>query len=246
MKHISTITTALLTAGLMAFTGMASADIVADMSRISANSGGGGVVNNTVRINCGGGDPGDPSTGNVFANASATLHATQDTGGTTQVKIMVKNTSPNTLMTVWVRQKGDDQDLNSFGGAPLTGGGATPLAPSSALGALTDAWIDNSGLGTLTGANAFTTNAQGKGTLFVTLDYALEGGHYPHNNISAASLNKIRLNKNANALATPTAIVDPRQTGVSGPFLIRMVSHCLDGRAHGLSPAAREPWFQFP
>lgn len=229
----STITTAVLLAGGMAFTGMASADIIANMSRISATANGGNVVGNNVINNC----------GDAFANASATLHATQDSGGSTQIKIMLKNAAPNTHYTVWVRQKGNDQDGNSFGGAPLTGGGATPLAPSSALPALVADWI---GAGSDTGANGFTTNAQGKGTLTSTLDFALEGGHYPHNNITAAALADIRTYKNAGALATPTAIVDPRQSGVSGPFLIRFVSHCTDQVGHGLSPGAREPWFQYP
>jgi hypothetical protein len=232
MKQLTTLATALLMAGGMAFAGIASADFTANMSRISPDTESGS--GDTVRGECGGGEDG-------FDSASATITSEQD-AGTTKVKIKIKNGKPNTLYTSWIRLRGNDQQGNSFGGSPITGGGATPLAASTNLDALTAAWI---GPGTPTSSNSFTTDMNGRGQGTFILDFPLESGGYPFNNISAASLADAQVKRPA-ALATPTAIVDPRQSGVSGPFLIRTVSHCQDGLSHGLSPANRESWFQYP
>lgn len=232
MKNLTTLATALLTAGGMAFAGIASADFTANMSRIDADQTSGS--GHTVRGQCGGGTDG-------FDSASATITSEQD-GGTTKVKIKIRNGKPNTLYTSWIRLKGNDQQGNSFGGSPITGGGATPLAASTNLDALTAAWT---GAGTPASSNGFTTDMNGRGQGTFILDFSLESGGYPFNNISAAGLADAQAKRPA-ALATPTAIVDPRQSGVSGPFLIRTVSHCQDGLSHGLSPSNRESWFQYP
>ena len=163
--------------------------------------------------------------------------------GKTIVNISLKHGRPDTLYTVWLRLKGNDMGGNSYGGSPLTGGGATPLAAGEKLDQLSTDWL---GAGSLNPANGFTTNSQGRGRLRLSLDFPLEGGAYPFNKISAEMLENIRIGKNPSALAKPTAIVDPRDDGVSGPFLLRIVSHCQDGLGHGLSPSNRESWFDFP
>jgi hypothetical protein len=209
-------------------------DVNTSMSRISADAPSGSGA--TVRGECGGGVDG-------FDSARATIKIST-AGGSSKVKIKLRNGKPNTHYTVWLRMKGNDQDGNSFGGAPLTGGGATPLAPSSELAVLIPDWIDPAG-SLAPRANGFITNARGNGKLKVALDFPMSSGAYPFNRIDAATLAAAQ-GKNANAKATPTAVVDPTEDGVSGPFLIRMVSHCQDGRSHGVSPANRESWFQFP
>jgi hypothetical protein len=79
----------------------------------------------------------------------------------------------------------------------------------------------------------------------IDLDFPLEGGAYPFNNMTADDLIAAQ-GKRPAALATPAAIVDPRADNIDGPFMVRMVSHCQDGLGHGLSPSNREAWFQYP
>jgi hypothetical protein len=168
---------------------------------------------------------------------------TFQSGDMTEVKIVLRNGRPNTLYTVWLRLKGNDQEGNSFGGSPLSNGGATPMAAGFDIDQLVADWI---GTGNQNPVNGFWTNDFGQGTLIKRLDFPLIGGTYPFNKISTPMLAAIRASKNNAALATPTAIVDPRDNGVSGPFLLRIVSHCQDNQSHGLSPANRETWFDFP
>jgi len=60
----------------------------------------------------------------------------------------------------------------------------------------------------------------------------LEGSHFP------ASLRPV---------IPPTAIANPAEDGIGAPFLLRIVSHCLDGVGHGLlTDPDREPWFDWP
>lgn len=164
-------------------------------------------------------------------------------GDRTEVRIFLRNGRPNTLYTVWLRIRGDDQDGHSFGGSPLSNGGATPMASGSDLDQLAADWI---GPGSQNPVNGFWTNRFGRGALITWLDFPLIGGVYPFNKISTSMLAAIHANKNNAARATPTAIVDPRNNGVSGPFLLRIVSHCQDDFSHGLSPANRETWFDYP
>lgn len=240
------LTTTKAVSGLVAtllFSGAALANtfspfLKADFSRVSSSaiSGSG----DTVIGECDGAYDGTDYHGQE--PASAKFRAIQ-VDNMTKVKIVMKHGRPNTLYTVWLRVKGNDQDGNSFGGSPLTNGGATPLAPSTDLDQLSAEWI---GEGSPNSANGFWTNAHGNGTFVKRLNFPLTGGAYPFNDISAAALSDIRTNKNANATGTPTTIVDPRANGVSGPFLIRIVSHCQNDLGAGLSPSIRESWFDFP
>jgi len=194
----------------------------------------------TVINECGGGFDGSdyPSQRRAMA-----MLETFQSGDMTKINIILINGRPNTLYTVWLRIKGNDQDGNSFGGSPLSNGGATPMAASSDLDQLVADWT---GVGSQNPTNGFWTDNFGRGVLTKRLDFPLIGGVYPFNKISNSTLANIRTNKNNNALATPTTIVDPRNDGVSGPFLLRIVSHCQDDLSHGLSPANRETWFDFP
>ena len=200
----------------------------------SSNSG------HTVINECGGAFDGSdyPSQRPALA-----MFETFQSGYMTKINIILINGRPNTLYTIWLRIKGTDQDGNSFGGSPLSNGGATPLAASSDLDQLVADWI---GPGSQNPTNGFWTDNFGRGVLIKRLDFPLIGGVYPFNNLSTSALANIHANKNNTALATPTAIVDPRNDGVSGPFLLRIVSHCQDDLSHGLSPANRETWFDFP
>lgn len=234
MKNFSTLTMAVTLAGGMAFTGMASADYSAAMSRISSTANGGNVPGNNVENNC----------GDAFAGASANISSYLNNDGTTHTEIELFGAAPNTHYTVWIRQAGSSHGT-SFGGAPITGGGATPYAPTSELQTLIDDWQDAIG-SSVARANGFYTDDDGEGELIVDVDFTAEaGGAYPYNRMGAATLADARTKRPA-AEATPTAIVDPRDPDISGPFLIRMVSHCSDQKSHGVSPGAREPWFQYP
>ena len=176
--------------------------------------------------------------------ASARISSVQ-LGGNTYLSVTLEHAKPNTLYTVWLRVKGVDREGHSFGGSPLTNGGATPLASGSKLDDLESISPWNSP-GSTRLANGILTNAGGWGQLITKLDFPLRGGSYPFNKISSASLENIRNLQNPSAKAVPVAIVNPRDSNVDGPFAIRIVSHCQDGLGHGLSPADRETWFDWP
>jgi hypothetical protein len=115
----------------------------------------------------------------------------------------------------------------------------TPLASGSALGDLNDIspWVDPAGADS--SANSFTTDKNGNANTSISLDFPMVGGAYPFQDAIGE-----RPGQEGSA-NVPTAIVDPR-TGNGGPFLIRVISHCTDQKSHGLSPATREAWFQYP
>lgn len=233
MKHFTQ--TALVAVLGLTMSGLASAAgsnvIDDDMTRRAplSNSGSG----HTVEANC----PADPS-GNAWQDASATVEVSQK-GSSSKVEIEVRGAVPNTLYTVWLRIKGKN-GLNPAG-SPLTGGGATALAPGSDLDALNDIspWINP--MGAHASANSFRTNRMGKGAFEIALDFPVVGGAYPFQKTETSRPG------HENHANVPTAVADPRVSGQSGtPFLFRVVSHCTDGMTHGLSPSTREAWFQYP
>jgi hypothetical protein len=202
-----------------------------DMSRRAPGSTSGS--GDTVEANC----PVDPS-GNAWQGATATLEVKQK-GSDSSVEVEVSGAAPNTLFTVWMRIKGKN-GLNSAG-SPLTGGGATPMAPGTALDDLNaiSPWVDAAGAPS--SANSFTTDADGEAEFEIHLDFPLVGGAYP---FQATATSRPGHEGHANV---PTAIADPRVDGQGDtPFLVRVVSHCTDSASHGLSPATREAWFQYP
>jgi hypothetical protein len=89
--------------------------------------------------------------------------------------------------------------------------------------------------------NSFYTDGSGTGTFKTSVNFPVVGGAYPFQQAGG-----VPANGTGDAIPdVPTAIVDPR-TGNGGPFMIRVVSHCLDNANHGLSPSNREAWFQYP
>lgn len=175
----------------------------------------------TVRGECGNGEEG-------WEEARARVKIVQ-VQGSSYVQIGLRNARPDTVYTVWLRLAGTVTATGlSFGGSPLTGGGATPLVAGYNLPEVLHYSPPNPG--TPDPSNGFTTDAQGNGKLVVALDFPVLGGAYPFNFVDLP----------------PTAIVNPAAEGIDGPFMLRVVSHCQDDLAHGVSPANREAWFDWP
>lgn len=206
-----------------------------DMSRIDADAPSGN-NSGTVNANC-------SDYAGQYDTARASLEISQKGSGS-GVEIEIKDGRPNTLYTVWVRMKGQAHGT-TFGGSPMTGGGATPLAHTDGLVQLVADWV---GPGSANQPNGFRTNSEGEGEFDVDLDFPVVGGAYPFNRMPHDS-HLLAQTKNPAATPSPTAIVNPADVGIgpgSSPFMIRVVSHCQDDTGHGLSPATREPWFQYP
>ncbi len=162
-----------------------------------------------------------------------------------RVTITIWKAKPNTLYTAWLRLNGTGPGGDTIGGNPMTGGGATALLPSSGLDT---ALLQSPPLpGTDDPLNGFTTNRDGRATWSTVLDFPVIGGAYP---FQAASDEAVQALADAGStwplVRIPSPVVDPTDPDITAPFLIRVVSHCQDGLAHGLSPAARETWFQYP
>jgi hypothetical protein len=206
----------------------------------------------TVEANCAA-DPG----GDAWQGATADLMIKQS-GGASTVDIDVKNAVPNTVFTVWLRMRGTGPDGSEIGwhqlrqssggncnGSPLTCGGATPLAPGYKLDEIIHYTPPNAGTSTPT--NGFTTDKKGKAHFSIDLDFPVVGGAYPFHLASATAVADWQaMGGNPDARRIPTAVVDPSDVGIGGPFLLRVISHCTDQQGHGLSPAVREAWFQYP
>ncbi len=225
------ILTTLIGLSISQFVFAGSAVIDDDMPRRAPGSSSGS--GDTVEANC----PIDPS-GNAWQDATAKLEISQKGLGS-KVEVELKNAAPNTLFTVWVRIKGK-AGLNSAG-SPLTGGGATPLAAGTELDGLNaiSPWVDPTGAPA--SANSFSTNNKGKGEFEIELDFPVVGGAYPFQKTTTSRPG------HEGHPNVATAIADPRVAGQENTaFLIRVVSHCTDSMSHGLSPATREAWFQYP
>jgi hypothetical protein len=193
----------------------------------------------TILDNCG------PSS----SNQSAALELRQS-GDRSRVKIRVRNARPYTLYTVWLRMAGNGPgDENgadgAFGPNPMNGGGSTPLVPGGALDGIL--WQSSPFPSTQTPANGFTTDSNGDATFRVDLDFPLIGGAYPFQRASDQAVRGLR---NAGStwplVRKPSPIANPADPDISASFLLRIVSHCTDQQAHGLSPSQREAWFQYP
>jgi hypothetical protein len=212
-----------------------------DMKRRAPGSTSGS--GHTVEANC----PVDPS-GNAWQDATATLRIEQE-GDQSVARVKVKDAVPNTVFTVWMRMAGsspgDETGANNvIGPNPMNGGGATPLLPGSALDVALSQSPPNAG--TATPTNGFTTDKKGNATFTIGLDFPVIGGAYPFHRASDAAVTDLRIAGSTWPLVrTPAAIVNPNDTGIGGPFLLRVISHCTDGLGHGLSPAVREAWFEW-
>lgn len=171
-----------------------------------------------------------------WPDAQATLELWEGSGKS-QVTIEVQDARPSTYFTVWLRMRGNDIGGESFGGSPLTGGGATPLAPTSELGNLLAATGPGNGSDQL--ANGFYTDGQGNATFQIELDFPIINGAYPFQKFDDFDPTDDRFPID-NPRVYPVAIV-----GAEGPFTIRLASHCIDSQGHGLGPGDRESWLQW-
>jgi hypothetical protein len=180
---------------------------------------------------------------------TATVEATQSGSGS-KVEIEVRNARPDTVYTVWLRMSGsgpgDETGTGGgSGGSPMTGGGATPLAPGSALDGLLH--YSPPFAGSPTPTNGFVTDAYGNADFQIELDFPLIGGAYPFQNASTEAVEALRYAGSTWPLVRkPHPVANPTDPNISAPFLMRVISHCTDQVGHGLSPAVREAWFQYP
>lgn len=174
-----------------------------------------------------------------YPDASAALELVERPGST-DVAIRIAGAMPDMLYTAWLQLRGTTDDGVRFGGNPLTGRGSTPMAPSGALPGLLAA--TGEGAGTPTSANGVITDANGDALLELELDFPIDDGAYPYQKFAEFDPGDPRYGADAPA-AHPVAIVNPATGDVDAPFMIRLVSHCSDRLAHGLTPANREPWF---
>ena len=155
----------------------------------------------------------------------------------------MKNAVPDTVFTAWLRIQGGagwNRDVNDNAGSPLTGGGATPLAPGSALDGLNDysPWGIHPA-GSAKPTNGFTTDQSGNANWSIALDFPVVGGSYPFYKTETSRPGWEDVPNVGYAIPSPD--ISP-----GTPFLIRVISHCTDQVGHGLSPATREAWFQYP
>ena len=171
-----------------------------------------------------------------WPDAAASLAIVQS-GEASSVTIELTDAKPNTYYTVWLRLKGNDVDGVAFGGNPLTDGGATALAPTSALNELLAA--TGAGNGTDTHPNGFYSDENGNATFHAELDFPILGGAYPFQRFADFDATDARYPAE-NPRIYPVAIVGPE-----GPYTLRMVSHCTDGVGHGFQSGPREFWFDW-
>jgi hypothetical protein len=151
---------------------------------------------------------------------TATVQLVQK-GGATSVRIVVKDSVPDMLLTVWMRL---------VGLSPLTDQGATAMVSTSAITEELIAVTPNANLiGTLAGEgdggtgtmdlglipNGFLTDHHGDGTFKTDLDFSILTGAYPFQQVEVVDLDE----------NGPRAFK-------GRPFAI--VAHCLDESGHGV------------
>jgi len=190
---------------------------------------------NSVAVDCQDPDAEYPYQPYDWPDATAVLEVMQ-VGESSMVSVEVMNAKPETYYTIWLRLKGTDSNGNSFGGNPLTDGGATALAPSSELANLLAS--TGPGNGNDQQPNGFYTDAEGNASYSIELDFPLNGA-YPFHKFYDFDPTDERLPAE-NPVIHPVAIV-----GVGGPYTLRIVSHCTDGLGHGLKSGDREWWFDW-
>lgn len=179
-----------------------------------------------------------------WPDAAATLEIRQG-GGAASVEVIVSGAKPNTLYTMWVRLRGFDSNGDPFGGNPLVsipgnpdlGIPGTPLIPSSYLPKA----IDAVHAPVTDPTHGFLADAAGNGSVKINLDYPVIGGAFPFQRTADFDPNDERYTLN-DPRNIPVAIVGERN---GAPFTLRLASHCVDGRSHGLLPGPHEGWFDW-
>jgi len=168
-----------------------------------------------------------------FANAKAKLRISQRKGKT-WLRIKVRDATPDTFFTVWLRLANAN---------PLTGSTVWPLSnpsdaldlasktPDSALTAQAKApplnLTGDDGSGSDALSNGFFTDESGHGKFVIHLDYPLVKGAFQFQEIDDT----------LKAIATSN----------SPSFRLRLASHCDDDDVgHGFVPGRHEMWFDWP
>ena len=170
--------------------------------------------------------------------------------GRTRVTIRVHDTVPDVFWTAWVGLvEGSPLTVNGRGRMP-----GMPMVPMDAVNDLAASTHDRSlddaifpvgtgdnGEGSADVPNGFWTDADGNGKLKIEVDFPIIKGAFPFHELNDDLLDPIAIG-----------------TRPSGPFTIRVVSHCLDNVVHGLFPGgeldpdteepvttAHEIWFEW-
>ena len=240
-KKISATVLPLLVSGFYLTSASASQLVDAEMERISPDKESGS--GHTVMKQCA-----EAYKNDGWLSATANIKIKQNETNS-EVAVRITNAKANTLYTAWLRIAGegpgneDDKEIK-IGPNPMNGGGATALLPSTDLD---EAILQSPPFnGTKSPKNGFTTDKNGSATFLVNLDFPLIGGAYPFHRASKISVSKLReAGSEWPLVRKPAAIMNPAEKELNAPFMIRIVSHCQDGLAHGLSPRKREPWFQW-
>lgn len=171
-----------------------------------------------------------------WPNAAAMLKIIQ-TPNKSEVTVAISDARPDTLYTMWLRLRGKTPAGVVYGGSPLTGKPGTPLIPTTMLAAATDALkspISDP-------VHGFRTDANGNGTVTVSLDFPIVGGAYPFERFAGFDPADTRYPTETPSIPT-TAIVG---ANAGAPFTLRLASHCTDGVSHGLLPGPHEGWFDW-
>ena len=113
---------------------------------------------------------------------SAALQVWQTGMGST-VSIKVRYARPNTIYTVWLRVKGKVTGGDAIGGSPITGGGATALAPGSALNSLVGFTPPYDG--TSDPINGWMTDMNGNSDFMIQLDFPFGGRSVSLSNVGS-------------------------------------------------------------
>jgi hypothetical protein len=158
-------------------------------------------------------------------NPSASIEIKEATDRT-RGSIILTNTLPSTYFTVVI---GLDK------ASPITQQTYTPLVPMAKVESMVDTtpyWAlmlgpysgqGDYGTGFPVQPNGFFTDVQGNGRFDFDVDYPLVRGFVPFDRITAADFGTLVANKT--------------------PFIVRVVSHCLDNFGHGLVHSTVENWF---
>lgn len=188
----------------------------------------------SVAVECQDVDAGHPYMPYDWPDASATLEIRQGEGRST-VAIEMTDTKPNTYYTMWLRLGGTDANGVTFGGNPLMPIPGTPLIPSSELGNALNAVSNPND----TGINGAHSDENGNASFFIELDFPIINGAYPFQKFPDFDPNDERF------LAEEPSIPPVAIATIGAPFTLRVASHCVDGKGHGLLPGPHEGWFDW-
>lgn len=162
-----------------------------------------------------------------WADAKARLVLSQNATAS-EVTVTVEDARPDTLYTIW---------LMLAGGSPLMEAGATALIHSDDLPEA----VELMGAPDTVATNGFTTDADGNGSITLTVDYPIIGGAFPFQRYEGFNAENTAFTRE-DPRAIPVAIADAAS---GAPFTLRLASHCGDNLHNGLVAGQHEPWFDW-